>query len=110
MEIQPKRPTAKGPADLFIGDVWFDVIANGEEPSRIRVNTVRLSPGARTAWHAHAVAIETTGVSFEARGEDYSHRAANGSEYLLAGLIVCDRCGKRFIGTAARATGTATGG
>jgi site-specific DNA recombinase len=38
----------------------------------------------------------------EARGEDYSHRAANGSEYLLAGLIVCDRCGKRFVGTAAR--------
>jgi site-specific DNA recombinase len=38
----------------------------------------------------------------EARGEDYSHRAANGSEYLLAGLIVCDRCGKRFVGTGAR--------
>jgi len=31
------------------------VIARGEEPSRIRVNTVRFSPRARTAWHAHAV-------------------------------------------------------
>ncbi len=30
----------------------FDVIAKGEEPSRIRVNTVRFSPGARTAWHS----------------------------------------------------------
>src|SRR5439155_13325520 len=55
LEIQPKQPTAKGPADLFTGDVWFDVIAKGEEPSRIRVNIVRFSPGARTAWHAHAV-------------------------------------------------------
>jgi site-specific DNA recombinase len=37
------------------------------------------------------------------RGEDYSKRASNKSDYLLAGLIICDRCGKRFIG------GTATG-
>ena len=55
VDIQPKQPTAKGPADLFTGDVWFDVIAKGEEQSRIRVNAVRFSPGARTAWHSHAV-------------------------------------------------------
>ena len=55
MEIRPKVPTTKGPADRFTGDVWFDVIASGQEPSRIRVSTVRFSPGARTAWHAHAV-------------------------------------------------------
>src|SRR5207247_268938 len=35
------------------------------------------------------------------RGEDRSHRAANASEYLLAGLVVCEKCGKRFVGTAA---------
>ena len=55
MELQRTQPTTKGPADRFSGDVWFDVIAKGEEPSRIRVNTVRFSPSARTAWHAHAV-------------------------------------------------------
>jgi quercetin dioxygenase-like cupin family protein len=55
MEILPKQDTVKGPAELFTGDVWFDVIARGEEPSRMRVNTVRFSPGARTAWHTHAV-------------------------------------------------------
>ena len=27
MEIQPKRPSTKGPAEMFTGDVWFDVIA-----------------------------------------------------------------------------------
>jgi len=55
MEIKPKQSTVKGPAETFTGDVWYDVIAKGEEPSRIRVNTVRFSPGARSAWHSHAL-------------------------------------------------------
>ena len=55
MEIQPKSPSTKGPAEMFTGDVWFDVLAKGAEPSRMRVNTVRFAPGARTAWHSHAV-------------------------------------------------------
>jgi quercetin dioxygenase-like cupin family protein len=38
LEIQPKQPTAKGPA----------------EASRLRVNLVRFAPGARNAWHSHA--------------------------------------------------------
>ena len=54
MEIQPKQPSTKGPAEMFTGDVWFDVIAKGENPSRLRVNTVRFAPRARTAWHRHA--------------------------------------------------------
>ena len=54
MEILPRQPSTKGPAEMFTGDVWFDVIAKGEEPSRMRVNTVRFAPGARTAWHSHA--------------------------------------------------------
>ncbi len=55
MEVQPRQPSTRGPAELFTGEVWFDVIAKGEEPSRIRVNTVRFAPSARTAWHAHAI-------------------------------------------------------
>jgi site-specific DNA recombinase len=35
------------------------------------------------------------------RGEDHAHRAANSSVYLLAGDVVCDLCGKRYLGTAA---------
>ena len=54
MELLPNQPTAKGPAELFTGDVCFDIVIRGEEPSRVRVNTVRFSPGARTAWHSHA--------------------------------------------------------
>src|SRR5215470_2683197 len=74
MELQRKEATTKGPGDRFTGDVWFDVIAKGEEPSRIRVNTVRFSPSARTAWHAHAVGqtlYVTEGVGLvQSRGAD----------------------------------------
>jgi quercetin dioxygenase-like cupin family protein len=55
MEIEPKPPTVKAPAETFVGDAWYDVIARGEDPSRVRVNVVRFAPGARNAWHAHAV-------------------------------------------------------
>jgi quercetin dioxygenase-like cupin family protein len=55
MVILPGRPTSKAPADTFVGDAWIDVIARGEGPSRVRVSLVRFAPGARNAWHAHAV-------------------------------------------------------
>lgn len=55
MELLTKQPTTKGPAEMFTGDVHFNVIARGEGESRIRVNTVRFSPCARTAWHSHSL-------------------------------------------------------
>ncbi len=36
------------------------------------------------------------------RGEDVAKRAANGSDYLLTGLVVCGHCRRHFTGTAAR--------
>ncbi|WP_431278661.1 (R)-mandelonitrile lyase [Leifsonia poae] len=54
MELLPITPSTKGPAELFTGDVHFDVIAAGVAPSTLRVNRVRFAPGARTAWHRHA--------------------------------------------------------
>ncbi len=52
MEFQPRKPSTKGPAECFTGDVWIDGIVQGEEPSRVRVNAVHFTPG---AWHSHAV-------------------------------------------------------
>lgn len=72
MQVLAKQPTAKGPTELFTGDVWFDVIAKGEEPSRLRVNAVHFAPRARTAWHAHALGqtlYVTEGVGYvQSRG------------------------------------------
>jgi quercetin dioxygenase-like cupin family protein len=55
MEIVPKQPTIKGTPDTFTGDVWVDGLARGRAPGRANVNAVHFSPGARTAWHAHAL-------------------------------------------------------
>jgi quercetin dioxygenase-like cupin family protein len=55
MELVSKPPTEKAGTDRFIGDAWLDVIVRGEEPSRVRVSVVRFAPGARNAWHRHAV-------------------------------------------------------
>jgi quercetin dioxygenase-like cupin family protein len=55
MEIRSKPPTEKAPRETFTGDAWLDVIVRGGEPSRMRVSVVRFAPGARNAWHAHAL-------------------------------------------------------
>jgi quercetin dioxygenase-like cupin family protein len=55
MELVSKPPTAKAPAETFTGDAWLDVIVRGEPPSRLRVSVVHFAPGARNAWHRHAV-------------------------------------------------------
>jgi quercetin dioxygenase-like cupin family protein len=55
MEIQTKRPSVKGTPDRFVGDVWLDPIADDQGPSRVRSSVVHFAPGARNAWHAHAL-------------------------------------------------------
>ena len=74
MEVLPNRPSAKGPTEWFTGDVWIDAIVRGEEPSRVRVSAVRFTPGARTAWHSHALGQTlhvTEGVGLvQSRGDD----------------------------------------
>ena len=55
MEVQPKRPSVKGSPDRFVGDSWFDAIVSDHGTSRLRGGVVHFAPGARTAWHAHAL-------------------------------------------------------
>ncbi|MGH9056442.1 MAG: zinc ribbon domain-containing protein [Acidimicrobiales bacterium] len=62
----------------------------------------------RGTWHAapHEPLVETevfrqAQVVLTERGQDYSRRAANVSDYLLSGLVVCARCGKHYTRTAA---------
>ncbi|MGH3158537.1 MAG: (R)-mandelonitrile lyase [Streptosporangiaceae bacterium] len=56
MEIEPKKPTVKGPAEWFNGDVYIDAIHTRKAgPSRMACGWVHFTPGARTAWHSHAV-------------------------------------------------------
>ena len=55
MEIVPKQPSSKGPAEFFTGDVWLEPVARGQAPGRAMVNSVHFAPGAHTAWHSHAL-------------------------------------------------------
>lgn len=55
MQIQPKAPTTKNPAEQFTGDVYLDIISTPQtERQQTVVAKVRFVPGARTAWHSHA--------------------------------------------------------
>jgi len=55
VERLTNQPTTAGPAEKFTGNVYLEVIARGEGDSRLRVNNVRFSPSARTAWHSHSL-------------------------------------------------------
>lgn len=54
MDINPKRPSAKGPEAWFTGDVWIDGLAESPGPSSWGMASVHFTPAAHTAWHRHA--------------------------------------------------------
>jgi quercetin dioxygenase-like cupin family protein len=56
MKVEPGKPTAEGPANWFAGQVWIDPIASGHGPTPLSLGNVHFTPGARTAWHSHAIA------------------------------------------------------
>ena len=92
MAIQPKKPSAKGPAEWFTGDVWIDSIVQPEVNSQLSVGHVHFTPGARTAWHSHdggqtLYVTEGRGL-VQGRGEEIIeirpgdvHVTANGQEH-----------------------------
>jgi quercetin dioxygenase-like cupin family protein len=86
---QPKAPTAKGPEEWFDGDVHFNSYYSGQEPSRARLNLVRFTPGAHTAWHAHAVGQTlhvTEGAGYvQSRGEELIELRPGDTVYTPAG-------------------------
>jgi quercetin dioxygenase-like cupin family protein len=71
---QPSIPTRKGDDHMFTGDVYIDTVVQSAEPSPVRVNAVHFTPGARTAWHSHALGqylhvVEGTALVQERDGE-----------------------------------------
>ena len=45
--------TRPGPGEWFTGKVYIDTVATPSGRSRLSANSVRFTPGARTAWHTH---------------------------------------------------------
>ncbi len=55
MEHSAVKPTDKGPATTFTGDVYVTPIAAPSDGSRLSAALVRFTPGARSNWHSHDV-------------------------------------------------------
>ena len=49
------QPSRKGPAENFTGMVRVDPLFDAPAPARVFGAYVTFEPGARTAWHAHAL-------------------------------------------------------
>jgi quercetin dioxygenase-like cupin family protein len=61
------RPSGKGPADYFTGNVRVDPLFEAPDPARGRGASVTFEPGARTAWHTHPLGqtlIVTAGLGW----------------------------------------------
>jgi len=56
MNVERGSPSAQGSADWFSGQVWIDPITSGHGPAPLSLGNVHFTPGARTAWHSHAIA------------------------------------------------------
>lgn len=57
MEIKRNgsQPSRQGQADYFTGDVRVDPLFDAPAPARVFGAYVTFEPGARTAWHSHAL-------------------------------------------------------
>jgi quercetin dioxygenase-like cupin family protein len=57
MEIKRSgsQSSRKGPAENFTGEVRIDPLFDAPSPARVYGAYVTFEPGARTAWHAHAL-------------------------------------------------------
>src|SRR5215470_16976712 len=69
MEIKRSgsRPSNKGPADWFTGQVRIDPLYEAPAPARVRGASVTFEPGARSAWHRHPlgqILIVTSGCGW----------------------------------------------
>lgn len=56
-------PAEQQPGGHYSGEVWNEVVGQGEPPSRLLVGRATFTPGARTAWHPHGqILIAETGI------------------------------------------------
>ena len=47
------RPSGKGPAEWFTGNVRIDPMHQADAPARVSIANVTFEPGSRSAWHSH---------------------------------------------------------
>ncbi|GAA4730651.1 cupin domain-containing protein [Isoptericola chiayiensis] len=83
MKVLTTPPTTKNPPEQFTGDVWLDPVAFPQDAGQsMVVAKVRFAPGARTAWHSHALGQTlhvTSGVALVGTRDGKVVRAGQGT-------------------------------
>jgi quercetin dioxygenase-like cupin family protein len=57
------QPSVKGPPEWFTGTVRIDPLFQAPDPALVQGASVRLEPGARTAWHTHPLGQTLIGTA-----------------------------------------------
>jgi quercetin dioxygenase-like cupin family protein len=51
--LNGSRPSVRGPAEYFTGEVRVDPLVQAPEPARVTAASVTFEPCARSNWHTH---------------------------------------------------------
>ena len=51
--LNGSRPSARGPAEYFTGEVRVDPLVQAPDPARVTAASVTFEPCARSNWHTH---------------------------------------------------------
>lgn len=78
------RPSTKGSADWFTGEVRIDPLFQPNPPARAAAARVTFEPGARTAWHTHPLGQTLIVVS----GLGWAQKEGDAVEEIRPGDVV----------------------
>jgi quercetin dioxygenase-like cupin family protein len=85
------RPSVKGPARYFTGDVRIDPLFDPAGPGRTSAALVTFEPGARSAWHTHPLGQHLIVVS----GCGWTQCEGGPKKEIRAGDVVFCNCGQK---------------
>ncbi|MBB5498851.1 cupin domain-containing protein [Paraburkholderia sp. MM5384-R2] len=94
------KPSIKGPAAWFTGNVRIDNLFQAEAPGRAGGAIVTFEPGARSNWHAHPLGQVLVVLS----GTGWTQCEGGARTEIRAGDTVSCSCGKRHWHGAAATT------
>jgi quercetin dioxygenase-like cupin family protein len=84
------RPSVRGPAEWFTGQVRLDPLFDADEPRRTSASVVTFEPGARTRWHTHPLGQHLVVLS----GEGWTQCRGGPKNVIRAGDVVFCNCGE----------------
>ena len=85
------RPSVKGPASWFTGNVRIDPLFDPAAPGRVSAALVTFEPGARTNWHTHPLGQHLVVLS----GVGWTQCEGGPKKEIRAGDVVFCNCGQK---------------